>query len=202
MKTYVLIVSRAFPKTHARSGEPTYFRESIISELKGHELLCDCKWSGKYSELRKKTLDNGFSSSGEPCYVNDDRCPNCGNYAKEHSFKCHTIRANYHLWKKRIDEVNAGEAILSVRYWSGKPYNSKQLRIVEFDKDSGIGVQMLFFDKCSIDNALIADSSRTFVPPSEIAKNDGLSLEDFREWFRKYDLSKPMAIIQLTKFRY
>ena len=39
--------------------------------------------------------------------------------------------------------MNAGEAILSVRYWSGKPYNSKQLRIVEFDKDSGVGVQKL-----------------------------------------------------------
>lgn len=149
MKTYVLTVSRVFPKTHARSGEPTYFREKILS-----------------------------------------------------AEKLHTIRANYHLWKKRIDEVNAGEAILSVRYWSGKPYNSKQLRIVEFDKDSGVGVQMLFFDECSINKALIADSSRTFIPPSEIAKNDGLSLKDFEEWFRKYDLSKPMAIIQFTKFRY
>jgi hypothetical protein len=37
---------------------------------------------------------------------------------------------------------------------------------------------------------------------SELAKNDGLSENDFCEWFRKYDLSKPMAIIHFTNFRY
>ena len=29
--------------------------------------------------------------------------------------KKHTIRANYELWKKRIDEVNEGKAIISLR---------------------------------------------------------------------------------------
>ena len=161
MKTYVLTVSRVFPKTHARSGEPTYFREKILI--------------------------------GE---------------------KLHTIRANYHLWKKRIDEVNAGEAILSVRYWSGKPYNSKQLRIVEFDKDSGVGVQKLIgmdlqygmgfvlHNEYKDEKSEIEFSITHNIQVHALATNDGLSLEDFREWFRKYDLSKPMAIIQFTKFRY
>jgi hypothetical protein len=35
-----------------------------------------------------------------------------------------------------------------------------------------------------------------------IAVNDGLSYEDWREWFKDYDLSKPLAIIQFTKYRY
>lgn len=35
-----------------------------------------------------------------------------------------------------------------------------------------------------------------------LAKNDGLSLEDFKAWFKNYDLSEPLAIIQFTKFRY
>lgn len=35
-----------------------------------------------------------------------------------------------------------------------------------------------------------------------LANNDGLSKEDWQEWFRGYDLSKPMAIIHFTKFRY
>lgn len=168
MKTYVLTVSRVFPKTHARSGEPTNFREKI---LKGCNQLVDV-----------------------PGDIYIDLDP-----------KIHTIRANYHLWKKRIDEVNAGEAILSVRYWSGKPYNSKQLRIAEFDKDSGIGVQKLcFYDDgdghYSFENPYTADSFDVDI--SEVAENDGLSFEDFKEWFRKYDLSKPMAIIHFTKFRY
>lgn len=39
--------------------------------------------------------------------------------------KLHTIRGNYDLWAKRFEKINKGEAVLSVRYWSGKPYNSR-----------------------------------------------------------------------------
>jgi len=35
-----------------------------------------------------------------------------------------------------------------------------------------------------------------------LANNDGLSSDNWREWFKNYDLTKPMAIIQYTKFRY
>ena len=71
IKRYRLGVSRNFPTTHPRKGEPTYFIDSIKAKLKGHELLCDCGWTGKYSELKEKTLDNGFSSAGEACYVGE-----------------------------------------------------------------------------------------------------------------------------------
>jgi hypothetical protein len=37
---------------------------------------------------------------------------------------------------------------------------------------------------------------------TDIPQNDGLSPEDFKEWFKKYDLLEPMAIIHFTKFRY
>jgi hypothetical protein len=37
---------------------------------------------------------------------------------------------------------------------------------------------------------------------TRLAKNDGLSLKNFKEWFKKYDISEPMAIIHFTKFRY
>jgi hypothetical protein len=37
---------------------------------------------------------------------------------------------------------------------------------------------------------------------NELSKNDGLSLPDFKAWFKNYDLSEPMAIIHFTKFRY
>lgn len=36
----------------------------------------------------------------------------------------------------------------------------------------------------------------------DLAHNDGLSTDDFKEWFRGYDLSQPLAIIHFTKFRY
>ena len=35
-----------------------------------------------------------------------------------------------------------------------------------------------------------------------LANNDGLTLRDWCAWFKDYDLSKPLAIIQFTKFRY
>jgi hypothetical protein len=35
-----------------------------------------------------------------------------------------------------------------------------------------------------------------------LSKNDGLSLKDFKDWFKGYDLSKPMTVIHFTKFRY
>ena len=41
-----------------------------------------------------------------------------------------------------------------------------------------------------------------FLFTETISKNDGLLLDDFKAWFKGYDLSEPMAIIQFTKFRY
>jgi hypothetical protein len=58
MKTYVITVSRTFPKTHERAGQETYFVNKI------------------------------FDGS-----------------------KIHTIRANYELWEKRINEVKEGSLV-------------------------------------------------------------------------------------------
>ena len=37
MRTYVLIISSSFPKTHKRAGEQTYFKEKIGTALMNHE---------------------------------------------------------------------------------------------------------------------------------------------------------------------
>lgn len=109
--------------------------------------------------------------------------------------KIHTIRANYELWKKRSEKINKGEAVLSVRYWTGKPYNSKQREVFVFEK---IGVEKIQLDALGwfIDDI---DSDYT---TKEFAKNDGLSVEDFKSWFKGCDFSKPMAIIHFSDFRY
>ena len=36
----------------------------------------------------------------------------------------------------------------------------------------------------------------------DLAINDGLTLEDFKEWFKPYDLTEVMAVIHFTNFRY
>lgn len=169
MKTYVLTISRTFPKTHKRAGRPTYFAEKISVTVS-----LDCLTRGDLLNFDSHELRS----------------------------KIHTIRANYDLWKKRIDQVNEGNAILSIRYWSGKPYNSKQIEICQL-KQGAVGIQKvnLYYDKTAFirtsNNFLLAEKKW-----SVLAKNDGLSLEDFTAWFKGYDLNQPMAIIHFTKFRY
>lgn len=152
MKTYVLTISETFPKTHKKSGMPTFFVQQINSLVKKH-----------------------------------------------------TIRGNYALWKKRFEKIQKGEACLSVRTWEGKPYNSKQIEVFNFKNTDGIGIQKLEFyedkDGCAtIKYPLI---NNRFEPNIQvIAENDGLSIVDFKEWFKDNDLSKPMVIIHFTHFRY
>jgi hypothetical protein len=149
MKTYVLTVSRIFPKTHKRAGDETYFPVEILNKN-----------------------------------------------------KIHTIRSNYPFWAKRIKEIQEGKAILSIRYWSGKPYKSKQIEFCKLDKDSGIGIQKLEFHRLDLEFPSTDGWQGGHLNHDNLSKNDGLSVEDFKEWFKKYDLSKPMAIIHFTDFRY
>ena len=159
MKTYVITLSQVFPSTHARAGEPTFFRDKLHAAITGNE---------------------------------------------EYWRKVHTIRANYELWKKRFEKIEKGEACLSVRYWTGKPYCSKQVEIARLTKEDGIGLQSLvcngyawFYDT--------EDGTKFFTEVKgleNIAYNDGLSFEDWKEWFKNYDVSKKLAIIHFTKFRY
>jgi hypothetical protein len=111
--------------------------------------------------------------------------------------KIHTIRGNYPLWEKRIEEIQKGNAILSIRYWSGNPYRSKQVEFMKLDKSSSIGLQKL----TQPDNFAMAVINNTSVDWETIAKNDGLNFDDFYEWFKNSG-SDPMAIIHFTNFRY
>lgn len=129
--------------------------------------------------------------------------------------KIHTIRSNYELWKKRFEKINKGEAILSVRIWEGTPYKSKQIEYFVFTKEDGIGIQEIFikdwfrelYYSFQIDGIYFPAKTLSYTDMREyyaklIAKNDGLSFYQFKDWFRKYDLNKPLAIIHFTKFRY
>jgi len=118
--------------------------------------------------------------------------------------KIHTIRANYPLWEKRIKEVQEGRAVLSIRQWTGKPYRSKQIEIATLTAKNGIGVQKLIFVGNDIMLPVVEYGGNKFrsMDRYRLASNDGLSFKNWVDWFRGYDLSKPMAIIHFTKFRY
>jgi hypothetical protein len=115
--------------------------------------------------------------------------------------KSHTIRANYAFWKKRFEQIADGKACLSIRQWVGKPYSkgSTQREIARLTREDGIGIQKLEF----VDGKLgLGRIGIVYQRKHELAKRDGLSFEDWQEWFRHYDLTKPMAIIHFTSFRY
>lgn len=117
--------------------------------------------------------------------------------------KLHTIRNNYPLWVERMKKVHAGKAVIDLCYWKlpGGRFTTgnEAIPFATLDKDSGCGVQELrWLTTCT---AQIRDNAQ-LTNDIQLAKNDGLSVDDFKAWFKGYDLSKSMAIIQFTKFRY
>ena len=116
--------------------------------------------------------------------------------------KIHTIRSNYPLWKKRFEKINRGEACLSLRYWVGKPYRSKQQEFMRLTRANGVGLQRVqFAGEVTLFDGLgyIAKNGEI---TTRLAANDGLTPQEFKEWFKGYDPGKEMAIIHFTKFRY
>lgn len=179
IKTYVLMLSEFFPKAHRKAGMVTCFKYELYLG-QGNNLDC--------------ATPQGLSG------FNLSNCKNCIGKTK----KLHTIRANYPLWKKRIKEIQEGHAVLSIRQWSGNPYRSKQVEIARLTAKDGVGIQKLSFDKDKdgVSSFKFFDIDGRCFDRKTLANNDGLSLEDWCDWFRGYDLSKPLAIIHFTKFRY
>ena len=148
------------------------------------------------------TLSHSFPANhemhGKPTYFREKFLGTPGMLRK-----LHTIRANYSLWAKRFEKIAAGDACLSVREWMDAPYRSKQREIARLTKDDGVGLQQL---TCLDTNAYcfypcVRIENRN-IDKVLVATNDGLSLDDWLQWFKNYDHSKPLAIIHFTKFRY
>lgn len=116
--------------------------------------------------------------------------------------KIHTIRANSKgVWEKRIQDIKAGRKYLSIREWTGRPYNSEQRELAVRENVGLQHVVMTYSSSDSVPQAWV-DSKKVFV--EDLAKNDGLSLEDFIEWFfgnNKENIFEGV-IIHFTDFRY
>lgn len=111
--------------------------------------------------------------------------------------KKHTIRNNYEHWKRIVGEVNSGIAYISIRQWSGLPYRSKQEEIVRLHDTNLISIQHLQHTP----QGWIVDGQK-IVKEKVLARNDGLKLADFQDWFRNKKDHQSMALIQFTKFKY
>lgn len=166
MKTYNLMLSKVFPATHSKKGEPTDF-------------------SLKLQAARFPTFF-------------PDVLP-----------KLHTIRENYDLWLDRITQVQAGEAELCIREWSGAPYRSKTVEIMRLRVYHGVGIQKLNFGWAKGEQIPVIEGwymYGSWGSKAELARHDGLSLPDWQEWFMSHEndtvYNKPLAIIHFTPFRY
>ena len=119
--------------------------------------------------------------------------------------KIHTIRGNYKYWSKKFEAINQGLADLRIRTWSDKAYQSPQKEWFRFDRSDGIGLQQLIIkrEQNTLQYYVVHGDIHIIVPIEILAENDGLSLEDFQDWFKGYDEnSGPLAIIHFTEFRY
>ncbi len=172
MKTHIIRLSNRFPKSHPRAGQPTYFVENLMFALR----CPDCQ--------------NGERQEGEFCRV-------CNCRRNIPGRKIHTLRANYDYWAPRIREVQEGRAVLRAEYWPEVPYRCKPAKIWTLTAAHGVGIQKVELADLGI--VVIDGISHSEI---EVAGNDGLSYADFVNWFKGYDLSKPLAMIHFTPFRY
>ena len=145
--------------------------------------------------------------------------------------KRHTCRCNYDYWKQRIETLQERGGVLSLRQWSGKPYEKgKPQELIMDVPASMIDVQQLIMERRKLDEPEYVEVQPGLFQPRTayeyfaridgepydvefIAKNDGLSLEDFKAWFnpvfdeyeKKHKAERTalsFAVIHFTTFRY
>lgn len=116
--------------------------------------------------------------------------------------KIHTIRYNgKNVWDQRYKDIKAGRKYLSVREWTGRPYNSEQREFARYDR---IGLQKITIVKSFVHPEPQIWIDDKHVPAQVVANNDGLSVEDFTNWFfgKGEDNVFEGVIIHFTDFRY
>lgn len=120
----------------------------------------------------------------------------------KNGIKKHTIRYNAKdVWGKRYNDISKSKKYLSVREWTGRPYNSEQREFARYDK---IGLQKITMTYSSTDEVPQCWVDGKQVSAYDLAKNDGLSVEDFTEWFFGCNKGNVFdgVIIHFTDFRY
>lgn len=116
--------------------------------------------------------------------------------------KIHTIRYNGNdVWAKRYKDIMEGRKYLSLRQWTGRPYNSEQREIAKLEKIGLQKVTMTYSSGDSLPQVWIDGKPQDI---EAVAKNDGMTVEEFVEWF--FGNSKENifegVVIQFTDFKY
>jgi len=140
-----------------------------------------------------KTFPNGHPKAGQPT-----------NFKQQilEGKKIHTIRENYDLWFRRVEKVNFGKAIISLREWEGKPYKSKQVEFMRLERAGCERFYCHYLNDSHIRSQVNCGSYKLGL--AQMAVNDGFeSKSDLLSWFfKKPDSSFKGAIIHFTDLRY
>jgi len=167
---HIRTFSRYFPKYHTRAGEPTYFVEKFYNWLLLQPAMDSFDTIDKLIKCYNPAIDEKiFHDFKYSMQIGVD------------GIKNHTIRAGNH--------VNIGDTI-SFRVWSGKPYQSKQI-IIAPDLQVVKTWQFDFIFHVGWYQQILNGIEREGVDlTAKIAKNDGLILPDFLDWFNKTPTKK------------
>lgn len=151
--------SRYFPKGHPKQGEPTHFVEQIWNSLRELNLPLP-----KNADFTKEFMWSILPLSNFGC-------------------KHHTIRGGKHF--------KVGDWF-SPRVWSDKPYSSKQIIIAPdlqikklWNIEIEVGEKYWFFKLNGEDISNGREDFNIDEFTETLAKNDGLNLTDFLNWFPK-----------------
>lgn len=162
----VITFSRKFPAYHPKKGQPTYFVEKVYASLGS---IIPVRKNGYYfkqlSELNPNLTPTQLLAFYDSVVSSITES------------KVHTIRAG-NRWK-------AGD-YFSPRVWSGKPYNSPMVTIAP---DTLIvntwDIVVVVKDRhIFLNDVCYTDESYDYII-SELAKNDGLTVDELEKWFNK-----------------
>lgn len=172
----VLTFSRTFPAYHPKKGHETDFIEKIWKSLGFSIYDADTIYPG----LKSDRFDINKFNSRESCHEIRRIIERAAHVMPSVEPKYHTVREGY-----RFEE---GEWF-SPRVWSDKPYASKQIIIAP---DIQVEQTWKFEIKKMADGFWI-DFGSYHVPPDfeedqtiirMLAKNDGLTVPNFLNWFK------------------
>jgi hypothetical protein len=107
--------------------------------------------------------------------------------------KTTTIRGKYENWKKKAREVNEGKAVISIRYWTGSPYNSKNddSKQKEFAKCTKLSTYRVFItnDHNGFEMSVGGKYCDMF-REEEIINEEGFTIDShFYDWFPQEEFS-------------
>jgi hypothetical protein len=171
----VITFSRVFPKYHPKAGQPTFFENKIWNVLDINST--DVNYDSLF-ELNPKLNHYvlwPFWDSIKLKYSQFDQWELIESNYSLSDQKHHTIR-NGNRWK-------VGDKF-SPRVWSDKPYKSKQI-IIAPDIEVKKVWEIELIIRGDFKELIFLNDSQRNVPLEEVAKNDGLLVNDLLNWFNK-----------------